>query len=178
MPDEVLGALVDDHARFEGVFREVEQKLSGPDSPGEVDFNRLLDLVWFLVAHTKSFHQGIEEVIYYRLLDRLPHFSDDIYPVSGDHRECTRRGAVLSDAARTATPADQRSVRTLATAARSYISHERLHFIQEEEVFYPFARQHVRPEQWTRIAGLHQKRRARAAREMQERPRLRDLIDA
>jgi len=158
MGDQVLRALREDHVRFERAFREIEGQMSASATTSFAG-DRLGEIVSYLVKHAKSFHQDVEELIYYSLLECLPQFSDDIYPVAADHRECDRRGKVLAAAIQTVGPDTRLYGSALEEAARSYISHERGHFIAEEELLYPFAQRYLRADQWEKIRKIHTKRR-------------------
>jgi len=169
MGDSVLATLRDDHVKFERAFLEIERQVAARSAESP-DGKRMEELVWYLVKHAKSFHQDVEELIYYSLLERMPQFSDDIYPVAADHRECDRRGKMLAAVIQKANPGAPEYGLELRGAAQAYISHERGHFIAEEELFYPFAQRHIRADQWQKISAIHSRRRARAKRELERRP--------
>jgi len=158
MGDLVLAMLREDHIGFERAFGEIERLVTAKSADSS-EGKRMEELVWYLVKHAKSFHQDVEELIYYSLLERVPHFSDDIYPVAADHRECIRRGKALAAAIQVVGPDARLYGSALEEAAYSYISHERGHFIAEEELFYPFAQRYLRAEQWEKIRKIHAKRR-------------------
>lgn len=178
MSSTVVASLAEDHTCFEKLFGEIEADISALVAGRAIDVHKLVDLAWYLTKHVRAFHQCVEELIYDRLLDRVPHFSDDIYPLGQDHRETEERGALFHESAKTLDLGNADSRERLKTAAQAYILHERNHYISEEEVFYPFALKYLLPDHWDRIAKVRRDACERSRAYLEQEPRLQRFVAA
>lgn len=147
-PNPVLSQLRTEHERFESLFAEIERECDIAGGGGNVALERLESICEDLRAGALGSHHTLEDRIYAVLIARLPRFGDDIYDLREDHRQSWREFEFFVAAVRAVRAGAPGCSNQLLDAAHSYIANERGHIIAEEELFFPYALQYLRAEEW------------------------------
>lgn len=145
MQNDVLTRLHADHARFERLFRVIEDEGARLELGHAVDMPRLKSFVTYF-SHEFARHHGLEDAIFAELLKCRPQFREEIFDLFEDHQVSQAEFKRLSDAI-------DRGNGDLAETIRSFVANERGHFISEEETLLRYAAQYLTEEQWCAMRG-------------------------
>jgi hemerythrin-like domain-containing protein len=145
MKNQVLARLHEDHARFDQFFAAIEDQCSRLETGLPADMPRLKAIIEYLGRQEFPRHQALEEAIFAKLLARRPHFREDIFDLTEDHKVSQRQFTRLVRAVESGNE-------TLMGAARSFVANERGHFISEEETLFHAAGQYLSENDWHQLS--------------------------
>ncbi len=96
-------------------------------------------------------HHSVEDMMYLTLRHRAPHIGDEIDAILDEHTMAAGKLAAFAETARLL----QRDVDTARHAfcrtARTFISFERHHILQEESRFFRYALEYLTQDDWLKI---------------------------
>lgn len=150
MYQDVLARLLDDHRDFERLFAAIEDQYGDEARPAKLDVSKLEAVRWHLAAHAFR-HHAVEDRMNAMLLRHLPRFGAEIYDLREDHDQTAIEFEAFSRAVDGLRAGLPESIETFCDSARAYIANERGHFIAEEELFFPYAAQHLKEEDWAEL---------------------------
>ena len=120
------------------------------------DLANVKAIVWYLTEYAERVHFVLEERIYALLLKYLPGFGRDIYDLSEDHEEIARDFTFFTESAAKLETNEPGAERAFIERARDYIANERGHIIAEEELFFPYAKEYLNADQWSKLEDAAQ----------------------
>lgn len=102
---------------------------------------RLRAINAYLSKYALPRHHAFEDAIFAQIVKHVPHLRTDIFDLVEDHHASRRE-------LRNFVRAVENGAGDIAQVARSFIAHERAHFISEEEIIFRFAAIYLTSDQW------------------------------
>ena len=152
----VLDELHQDHINVDRLLRILASEFDKMSSMAAADYDVALDVVRYLTEYSDRYHHPREDLVYDRLLERVPQVSDDIKQVIKEHGDLGSHGSELREYL-VAVESDAVITRErLREIAEAYIDQLRAHMFSEEDVFFPIAERHLTNADWEDIErALH-----------------------
>ena len=147
----LLDELHQDHINVDKLLGILAGEFDRYSAMGAADFDIALDVVRYLTDYSDRYHHPREDLMYDRLLLRLPQVGSDIKQVIAQHDELASAGRNLKEHL-AAVESDALVTRdSLQQVGEAYIAQLRAHMFSEEDVFFPIAARHLKDTDWEEI---------------------------
>ena len=147
----VMDRLHEEHRNIAKLLRVLEHQLAIFDSAEQPDYDVLSAIAEYFTDFPDRCHHPKEDLIYRRLLERVPDSAEPLMDLEADHR----RIGVLARNYREAVQNVLREVEVPRNAfdevTRLFIREQRQHMQAEEERVFSLALDALTPEDWTEI---------------------------
>jgi hemerythrin-like domain-containing protein len=159
MCNGVLVRLREEHERFEQLFAETERLCTAIEVRGEIGVLSMKAIAWYFTEGAQNtLHQALEDRLSNIVLEHVPGFALDIYDLHQDHQKSRKWAAAFANALDALTDDPYEAQKSVVRTARAYIGHERVHYMSEEEILFPYAQRHLTPGEWAELRRQSEER--------------------
>ncbi len=141
-----------EHAEFTRILDILESQIGLFHREATVNYELMLDIVYYLTQYPDRFHHPREDIAFARLVERDPSAEHRVRELLGEHRVIANSGkklveqldAILGDAIL--------ARESVEASAATYIVYYRQHMAREEAELFPRAEDVLRDADWIAVA--------------------------
>ena len=153
MVSTVLQTLYAVHANLGQLLKVIEDEIerigAGQLDP---DIEMLTLALEYCLEYPGQFHHPTEDLIYDRLIRRVPQLAGEITAITADHKTLSQLTRSFCDAVARAIEIDE--TKFLYTEGLAFVQHYRHHMHVEEAEIFTAAHTHLTPGDWSRIEAM------------------------
>ena len=153
-----------EHRYFQRLLDLLEKELDVFHAGDQPDYERMLDIIYYLQHYTDELHHPREDIAFARLAKLNPSLELPVARLRQEHRVIAQIGQQLEQALEQVTLGSYAARADIETLAATYLVYYRNHIAREERDILPAAARLLTPEDWLAVQGSAPESEASEAR--------------
>lgn len=146
-----LESLSQEHRRFAKLLDLMEEQIHQFGHGQQPDYDLLRDILDYMTDYADHFHHPPEDVMFDRLVERVPSTHRHVQSLTEQHRSIAQHGTRFLSNLRSALDEVILPREAVESPAHEYIKLYREHIRIEEQYVFPLCREHLRWEDWDSV---------------------------
>jgi len=151
LAESYIQVLTDEHRHMSWLLSCLEAVSELMLTSGDVDIDRLDDIMQYVAHYPDLFHHPREEVLFRQLRRLNPRFADQINHATREHREMTQMSARIDAMVKAIEAGELIEKKQLVVRIREYVVMVRRHMAREEKELFEPALSNLSSETWQAI---------------------------
>lgn len=151
LAESYIQVLKDEHRHMAWLLSCLEAVSEQLLETGDVDIERLDDIMQYVAHYPDLFHHPREEVLFRQLRRVNPRFSDQINHATREHREMTQMSSKIDAMVKSIEAGELVETKQLVVRVREYVALVRRHMSREEKELFEPALERLSEESWAEV---------------------------
>ena len=143
----------DDHVHFQRLLDLLEKEVDVFHSGRQPNYERMLDVIYYLQHFTDELHHPREDILFSRLAQRSPNLELPVARLRQEHCVIAHAGGQLQQILEQAIAGSYLARADIEALASTYLVYYRNHIAREETEILPAAERLLTPEDWDAAEG-------------------------